>query len=330
MNAAEIPGSFPSAPWSPAAPPPGFHDDPYPYYRALREAAPVARDKDGGLLLLRYSDVASVYRDPATFSSDKRAEFAPKYGDTPLFEHHTTSLVFNDDPYHSRVRRRLVGALTPRAIANLGASLSGYCDRLTGELADADTCNALERFAGAVPVRVIGDMFDVPDADREPLRGWSLAILGALEPAPDAETQRRGNMAVREFTLFLEDLIAARRRRPGNPESDLLTRLVAADDAHDSLSGAELVHNAIFLLNAGHETTTNLIGNALHLLAGDAALQRTLAVSPDLAGGNRHHTDDRRRQSRSRGLRAARPLRPPPPAQPPPRVWRGRPPMCGA
>jgi cytochrome P450 len=93
-----------------------FYDDPFRVYRALREHAPVKRLPDGGVFLSRYADVIAVYKDPKTFSSDKREEFAPKYGATPLYEHHTTSLVFNDPPLHTRVRRLIAGALTPRRV----------------------------------------------------------------------------------------------------------------------------------------------------------------------------------------------------------------------
>jgi cytochrome P450 len=255
-----------------ANPPAGFFDDPYPYYRALREAAPIAIAGDGSLLLTRHVDLAAVYRDTVNFSSDKKAEFAPRFGAGPLFEHHTTSLVFNDDPYHGRVRRRLVGALTPRAVASLGEGLAAYCDRLLDDFIGHGGGDAVADYAAAIPVRVIGDMLGVPEADRHPLRGWSLAILGALEPAPDADQLARGNAAVADFAAYLGDLIAERRHAPRDPESDLLTGLIASDTGGAELSAAELIHNAIFLLNAGHETTSNLIGNALHLIAtNDAA-----------------------------------------------------------
>src|SRR3569623_1798549 len=266
-----------------ADPPGGFFDDPYSWYRALREAAPIARARDGSLLLTRHADLAAVYRDTATFSSDKKAEFAPRFGAGPLFEHHTTSLVFNDDPYHGRVRRRLVGALTPRAVAALGERLATYCDELLDIFVRGHGGDAIADYAAAIPVRVIGDMLGVPEADRHPLRGWSLAILGALEPAPDAERLARGNAAVTEFAAYLRDLIVERRRAPRDTESDLLTRLIARDTDGVELSAAELIHNAIFLLNAGHETTSNLIGNALHLIATNEAARAAMRNERDEA-----------------------------------------------
>ncbi|MEX2495218.1 MAG: hypothetical protein WD448_03965 [Woeseia sp.] len=110
--------------------PADFFDDPFPYYRNLQRRQPVHRAADGSLLLSRYADVAQVYRDPGTFISDKRDLFRPKYGETPLFEHHTTSLVFNDPPYHSRVRRLIAGALKPAAVKAMAPTLARFVDGL--------------------------------------------------------------------------------------------------------------------------------------------------------------------------------------------------------
>ena len=104
--------------------PQSFYDDPYPTYAALRSASPVHRLPDGSLFLTRYADVEHVYRDTTTFSSDKKIEFRPKFGDSPLYEHHTTSLVFNDPPLHTRVRKIIAGALTPRAIGAMEPGLN--------------------------------------------------------------------------------------------------------------------------------------------------------------------------------------------------------------
>ncbi len=243
----------------------GFIDDPYPMYAALRRHHPVHALGPRSWLLTRHADVLAMYRDART-SSDKRREFGPKFGASPLLEHHTTSLVFNDPPLHTRVRRLLMGALDQRAIARMQPGVEVLVDRLLDRMEDAAAPDLIEDFAAGIPVDVIGNLLEVPACDRAPLRGWSLAILSALEPVPGAERLQRGNRAVSEFVAYLKQLVAHRRRHPGDAQSDVLTRLIQGEVAGERLSEDELLHNCIFLLNAGHETTTNLIGNGSHAL----------------------------------------------------------------
>ena len=269
-----------------------FYDDPFPIYRALRESEPVKRMPDGGVLLTRHADVLAVYKDTVSFSSDKRAEYTPKYGvGSPLLEHHTTSLVFNDPPLHTRVRRLIAGALTPRHVAAMAPALATLVDALLDAMqpsADADEpVDLIESFAAAIPVEVIGNLLGVPRTERKPLREWSLAILGALEPALTETLRARGDNAVREMLAYLEGLVARRTRTPGDPETDVLTRLihgevVAGSGTVDKLLAKELLHNCIFLLNAGHETTTNLIGNGLKCLLDAPDQMGRLIERPEL------------------------------------------------
>jgi cytochrome P450 len=259
---------------------PDFYIDPYPTYRALREHEPVKRLPNGSYFLTRYDDLLSAYKSTKLFSSDKKREFAPKYGDSLLYEHHTTSLVFNDPPAHTRVRRLIMGALSPRAIAGMEPDLIALVDRLLDALAVKGDVELIEDFASAIPVQVIGNLLDVPMDEREPLRDWSLAILGALEPVIGAEVFARGNKAVKDFLAYLEILVAGRRAKPGNPEHDVLTRLIQGEDNGERLTAKELLHNCIFLLNAGHETTTNLIGNGLVALSGNPTQKQRLIENP--------------------------------------------------
>jgi cytochrome P450 len=259
-----------------------FYADPYPTYRALREHEPVKRLPNGAWFLTRYDDLVSAYKSTKVFSSDKRREFLPKYGDSLLYEHHTTSLVFNDPPAHTRVRRLIMGALSPRAIAGMEPDLIALVDRLLDALAARDQVDLIGDFAAAIPIEVIGNLLDVPMEEREPLRDWSLAILGALEPVISAEVFARGNKAVKDFLSYLEVLVEGRRAKPGNPERDVLTRLIQGEDNGERLTEKELLHNCIFLLNAGHETTTNLIGNALVALTAHPAQKKRLIENPDM------------------------------------------------
>ncbi len=248
-------------------PPDGFLDDPFPFYDALLKHAPVLPQPDGSVLLSRHADLDRIYRDTTLYSSDKKAAFGPKFGvGTPLFEHHTTSLVFSDPPLHTRVRKIMTSALTPRAIARMEPGLIATVDQLLDAMAGRVQVDLIEDFASTIPIQIIGNLLDVPMAERGPLRDWSLSILGALEPALTDAQLAKGHQAVSEFKAYLEDLVARRRTEPGDPETDVLTRLIRGEGADEKLSETELLQNCIFILNAGHETTTNLIGNGLALL----------------------------------------------------------------
>lgn len=263
--------------------PKGFHEDPFPHYNNLLANAPVCPQPDGSVLVSRHADLERVYKDTTLFTSDKRAPFTPKFGkESLLFEHHTTSLVFNDPPLHTRVRRIMASALTPRAIKRLEPGLITTVDTLLDNLPRSP--NLIDDFAAQIPIQIIGNLLDIPIADRGPLRGWSMAILGALEPVLSPTQQALGNQAVGEFKAYLQDLIKHRRSNPGDAETDVLTRLIAGD-AGGQLSEIELIQNCIFILNAGHETTTNLIGNGLALLYDHPEAQAQLRQNPSLIDG---------------------------------------------
>jgi cytochrome P450 len=259
--------------------PADFLDDPYPWYAALRAHDPVHALEGGGVFLARYEDALAVYRAPQA-SSDKKAEFRPKLGDSPLYEHHTTSLVFNDPPLHTRVRRIIMGAVNQKAIARMEPNVVGLVDRLLEEMAEKREVNFIDDFAAQIPIEVIGNLLDIPHEERGPLRGWSVAILSGLEPKLTPEMLDTGNRAVAEFIDLLKALVAARRKNPGDYDSDVLTRLIQGEKDGETLTEKELYHQCIFLLNAGHETTTNLIGNGVWALLNNPAELERLRAEP--------------------------------------------------
>ena len=261
--------------------PAGFLDDPYPWYAALRAHDPVHALEGGGVFLARYDDALAVYRDPHA-SSDKKREFRPKLGDSPLYEHHTTSLVFNDPPLHTRVRRIIMGAVNQKAIARMEPNVARLVDELLAQMAAKGAVDFIGEFAAQIPIEVIGNLLDIPRGDRGPLRGWSVAILSGLEPTLTPQMLEAGNRAVTEFVDYLKVLIAARRKAPGDYESDVLTRLIQGEKDGERLSETELYHQCIFLLNAGHETTTNLIGNGLWALLNHPGELARLRADPAL------------------------------------------------
>jgi cytochrome P450 len=199
--------------------PSGFYADPYPHYAELREHAPVYQCPDGTWLLTRHADLERIYRDRSNFSSDKRAAFAPKYGvESPLYAHHTTSLVFNGRPVsHARA--------SPDRRCSDAARAQGARARGRGTRRSAARCargarprRPRDRLRRRHPVEVIGGLLGVPRDERAPLRNWSLAILGALEPVLSPEQQAFGERSVREFLDYLAKLVADRRRIPGGDD----------------------------------------------------------------------------------------------------------------
>ncbi len=212
--------------------PADFYADPYPYYRALRDHEPVKRMPDGSWFLSRFDDIVPVYRDHKAFSSDKKKEFGPKFGPTPLLEHHTTSLIFNDPPLHTRVRRAIVGAITQRHIAAMEPGLIKLVDSLLDAMAGKPVVDLVEEFAAAIPIGIIGNLLGIPHAERGPLRGWSLAILGALEPVLTPERASNGNRAVTDMLAYLKTLVDERRAYLRDPDTDVLTRLIVGLIAH--------------------------------------------------------------------------------------------------
>ena len=196
--------------------PADFYGNPFPYYDALRAAAPVKLMPDGSYLLTRFADCEAVYKDQARLRPTRSEEFKPKYGDTLVYEHHTTSLVFNDPPLHTKVRKLIVGALTPKAIGQMEPGLvrlvAKLLDRMAAKEAQGETVDLIEDFAAAIPVEVIGNLLAVPPAERGPLRGWSLKILGALEPTISPAQLAAADTAVREF-------LGLSRRAGGRPQA---------------------------------------------------------------------------------------------------------------
>jgi cytochrome P450 len=292
---------------------PEFFENPYPTYLALRQFDPIHRMSDGSYFLTRYDDCLSVYREVQTWSSDKKLDFRPNFADSLLYEHHTTSLVFNDPPYHTRVRKLLAPAFTPRALRALQARIEHLVDRLLDHAAARGEIDLIADFAAAIPIQLIGDMLGIPQHERGPLRGWSLAILGALEPVLSRAQFDTGVRAVAEFKDYLSDVITSRMRSDASDPAEILSKLIggstlaAATESGEQLSPLELIHNCIFLLNAGHETTTNLIGNAVDLLirhpdvmsdlrgdpaAIEAAIEESLRMESSNQLGNRRAVKD--------------------------------------
>ena len=264
--------------------PDDYYEDPYPYYHALREQDPVHRFADGSYFFTRHADLFRIYRDPKLFSSDKKKMLKPVFGDTLLYEHHTTSLVFNDPPLHTHVRKAIGDALSQKTLVAMEPGLRKFTAGLLDRLEDKGEFDVMSDFATLIPVEVIGNLLRLPREDRGMLQRWANAILGALEFDLSKEKLDYGNRCVREFLDYLADLVEERRKNLSDAHDDILSRLIKWEDDGFVLSDKQLYHQCIFILNAGHETTTNLIGHSIYCLLTHPDQLQLLKQKPELTG----------------------------------------------
>lgn len=262
-----------------------FINDPFPTLRMLREHDPVHQNPDGSLYLTRHADVLAAYRHPA-MSSDKKVAFKSKFGDGPLYTHHTTSLIFNDPPYHTTVRKLLAMAFTPRKLREMEPLIADIVDGLLNRLEDSSEFDLIPAYAMVLPTEIISFMLGIPEEHRHSLRGYSLAILGALDPVVPEDRIAAGHQAVADFSDLLLELINDRRRRGDETgaQGEVLASLIFGEVEGRRLTDEELVQNCIFLLNAGHETTTSMVGNGISMLLRHPDQLRRLQADPSLIG----------------------------------------------
>ena len=257
--------------------------DPYSVLAELRAQSPVHKNTDGTFVLTCYADIVQTYRDPMIWSSDKRATFKPKFGNTPLFEHHTNSIVFIDPPDHTRIRRLFQSAFTRKALAAFVPRITSLVDEYLNRLEDQGQMEVVEEFSFCLPIEVVCDLLGVPRQDREFIRGWANAILTALEPTLVQKQLDDGNQAVVDFKQYLRDLIAYRRAHPHDAQdTEVLTILADAEADGKRLTEIELLHQCIFMLNAGHETSTNMITHGIHEMLLNPNQIDLLFENPDL------------------------------------------------
>ncbi|MGK5632030.1 cytochrome P450 [Streptomyces sp. URMC 123] len=265
-------------PWSPE-----FVADPYPAYARLRAAGRVHRfEPTDQWLIPRYADVAALLRDRRLGRTYLHRFTHEEFGRTPPPPEHEPFHTLNahglldlEPPDHTRIRRLVSQAFTPRTVERLAPTVRRLADDLVARLCADGGGDLLARVAEPLPVAVIAEMLGIPAADRHLLRPWSAAIVGMFELNPTEEVARRAVDASREFSAYLRELIAERRFRPG---TDLISALIAAhDDPGDStaraagagashrvrgrLSEQEMVSTCVLLLNAGHEATVNTTAN---------------------------------------------------------------------
>ncbi len=262
---------------------PEFVADPYPTYHRLRAEDPVHHHPLGFWVLTRYEDVVAALRDPR-FGKEAIAEFvAARLGTSPPAGR--SSMLDRDPPDHTRLRGLVNKAFTPRVVEVLRPHIQQIVDGLLDRVEGDRAMDLIEDFAYPLPVIVICEMLGVPVEDRERFKAWGLDIARGLDGIllpPDSDVPQRSADARHALADYFRELIALRRVAP---RADLLSALIAAEEAGDKLSEEELLATSILLLVAGHETTVNLIGNGTLALLRHPDQLRRLRDHPALIAG---------------------------------------------
>jgi pimeloyl-[acyl-carrier protein] synthase len=262
---------------------PEFLADPYPTYHRLRTEDPVHYSPLDFWVLTRYEDVVAVLRDPRFVKEPLAAFIAARFG-VAVPVGMGLSMLDRDPPDHTRLRSLVSKAFTPRVVEGLRPRIQRIVDDLITRAEQAGSMDLIEEFAYPIPVNVICEMLGVPVEDHERFKGWSLDIARGLDSVllpPESDIPRRSGAARHALSDYFRGLIAERRTAP---RGDLLSALIAAEEAGDKLSEDELLATCILLLIAGHETTVNLIGNGTLALLRHPAELRRLRESPGLIG----------------------------------------------
>ncbi|WP_327354579.1 cytochrome P450 [Streptomyces sp. NBC_01304] len=266
---------------------PDFAADPYPAYARLRATGrAIWFEPSGQWLIPHHADVSALLRDRRLGRTYLHRFTHEEFGRTPPPPGHEPFHVLNDNglldleaPRHTRIRRLVSKAFTPRTVEELRPYVSELAARLVGELVADGGGDLVARVAEPLPVAVIAQMLGIPESDRGLLRPWSADICGMYELNPGEDTARRAVTASLEFSSYLRELIAARRKEPGG---DLISALIAAYDEGDRLSEQEMISTCVLLLNAGHEATVNTTGNAWWALFRNPHQLAALRADPSL------------------------------------------------
>jgi cytochrome P450 len=266
---------------------PGFLADPYPHYADLRAQVPVEEHELGFWALWRHADVMEVLKARLSVEDRNVEQFGPMralydeiYGEADRQRRGDgMSMLDRDPPDHTRLRRLVSQAFTPKTIEGLVPAITSLVDAALDRIEDAGTADLIEELAFPLPFAVISTMLGIPEGDVTRLRELSGLIVRSLEPVPDEATLRQIIQADVEMSERTAEAIAWKRAHPGD---DLLTALINAESDGDALSDAELIAQVVLIYVAGHETTVNLIGNGTLALLNDPAQATLWRDRPDL------------------------------------------------
>ena len=270
---------------------PEFHADPYPVYRRYREADPVHVmpptdfSPQGRVFLFRYADIATALKDnrlgrePGSHNPDLQPKEMPE-AFKPFAEMSSNWMLFRDPPVHTRLRMLVNRAFTPRTIENRKHEIAGVADDLIDEVEQQGEMDLIADYAFLLPVTVIAQMLGVRYDDRRMFRGWSASLAAAIDVRATNDAYAEASVSTLALTEYLHDIFAEHR---SNPQDDLISALldIQREEGQARLSDDEMVATCILLLVAGHETTTNLIGNGTLALMRQRDQWDALLANPD-------------------------------------------------
>lgn len=262
---------------------PVIRANPYPYYDRMREVAPIfpSQLEDDAFILTRFADCESVLRDPRWSSNPMHRPLPPGEIDvrTGMAATGANILLFIDPPDHTRLRKLVSKAFTPRTVEKLRPRVQQIVDEILDEAAERGGLDVVSDLGYIVPVTVICEMIGVPVEDRDLFGPWSSDASRLLDGVLDEETTMRGLSGAMQIINYLNGMIEDHR---AHPRDDLLSALIAAEEEGDRLTEDELRTNLLLLFVAGHETTMNLIGNGMNALLHNPDQLEQLRSDPTL------------------------------------------------
>lgn len=246
--------------------PPDYYRDPYPYFEALRAYDPIHPNRDGTVFLARYKDNEAVWRDLSA-SVDKSEMFTKLFGEGPLLEHWTHTMLFRDPPEHGILRKLVEPFFSRRNVPTLRGFVESTVDDLIDRALEMGELDFVHDFAFQLPMQMICKILGVPSKDRVQLHEWGQRTMFCINPGVSQDDIALGHQSVGAFAAYLKDHLDERRARKNlDPQEDVMSALALAERDGAQVSEADLIHICIIILNGGHETTVNTMAIGLHSL----------------------------------------------------------------
>ena len=260
-------------------------DDPYPFYAQWRESGAVVKAPWGMTLVTRYEQVdrvlrSAAFRTPRGYRDANDPAGPPRMDrSSELALHRRLWVIFQSGDAHTRQRKLIMKAFTPRAVRALAPRIESLVSELLAPALERGTMEVIADFSYPLPATVICELLGIPAADRDRNRQWAAAVVQTIDPLCTEAQLKQAEAAMREWDPYIRTLLAERRKHPGDA---LLDAMLAVEDEGTRMTEDEIAANATFLFIAGHETTTNLIGNGLYALLRHPEQLARLRAEPGL------------------------------------------------